>query len=47
MADVIRKLEHTAEDIDGVIDEVDEARGEYDSLNERLNAIEALLAGQE
>jgi hypothetical protein len=48
MADVIRKMEegHTVADIDGVIDEVAEARGEYGSLNERLNAIETLLAAQ-
>ena len=29
---------HTVEDLDTVIDEVYEARGEYDSLDERLNA---------
>lgn len=47
MADVIRKMEegHTVADIDGVIDEVTEARGEYESLNARLDAIEALLSG--
>lgn len=46
--DEIRKMEtgHSTADIDGVIDEVAEARGEYGSLNERLNAIEALLAAQ-
>ena len=49
MADVIGKMDenHTVEDIDGVIDEVAEARGEYDSLNARLDAIEARLAALE
>ena len=41
MADIIRKLEHTAEEIDGTIDEVSEARGDYDSLNERLEDLDA------
>lgn len=47
MADVIREMEkgHSVADLDGVIDEVAEARGEYDSLNARLDAIEALLSG--
>lgn len=39
MADVIRKMAegHTVADIDGVIDEVAAARGEYDSLEARLD----------
>ena len=39
MADLIRKMQegHTVEDLDTVIDEVYEARGEYDSLDERLD----------
>ncbi len=39
MADLIRKMQegHTVEDLDTVIDEVYEARGEYDSLGERLD----------
>ena len=41
MADIIRKLEHTAEEIDGAINEVSEARGDYDSLNERLEDLDA------
>lgn len=41
MADIIRKLEHTAEEIDGTIDEVSEARGDYGSLNERLEDLDA------
>lgn len=42
MADLIRKMQegHTVEDIDTVIDEVYEARGEYDSLDERLDDME-------
>lgn len=49
MADVIRKMAegHTVADIDGVIDEVAEARGEYDDLDARLDAIEARLAALE
>ena len=41
MADVIRKMAegHTVADIDGVIDEVAEARGEYDSLDDRIDSI--------
>ena len=39
MADDIRKLTHTASHIDETIDEVREARGEYDSLGERLDDI--------
>lgn len=40
MADVKGYMQpgHTVEDIDTIIDEVYEARGEYDSLGERLNA---------
>ena len=40
--DVIGKMDenHDVADIDGVIDEVAEARGTYDSLGERLEAIE-------
>lgn len=40
MADVKGYMQpgHTVEDLDTVIDEVYEARGEYDSLDERLNA---------
>lgn len=40
--DVIGKMDenHDVADIDGVIDEVAEARGTYDSLDERLEAIE-------
>ena len=47
MSDVIGKMDadHEVSDIDGVINEVAEARGEYDSLNARLDAIEALLSG--
>lgn len=39
MADLIRKMQegHTVEDLDTVIDDVYEARGEYDSLGERLD----------
>lgn len=39
MADLIRKMQegHTVEDLDTVIDEVFEARGEYDNLGERLD----------
>lgn len=46
MADVIGKMDesHEVSDIDGVIDEVAEARGEYTSVNARLEAIEAQLA---
>lgn len=42
MADLIRKMQegHTVEDLDTVIDEVYEARGEYDSLGERLDDME-------
>lgn len=42
MADLIRKMQegHTVEDLDTVIDEVYEARGEYDSLDERLDDME-------
>lgn len=49
MADLIRKMQegHTVEDLDTVIDEVFEARGEYGSLNERLEAIETRLAALE
>lgn len=49
MADVTRKMQegHTVSDLDTIIDEVYEARGDYDSLNARLEAIEALLSGQE
>ena len=49
MADLIRHMEegHETADIDGVIDEVEEARGDYESLNARLEAIEALLSGQQ
>ena len=41
MADLIRHMEegHETADIDGVIDEVAEARGTYDSLDERLDAM--------
>ncbi|MBQ9898122.1 MAG: hypothetical protein IJM44_01545 [Ruminococcus sp.] len=39
MADDIRKLTHTTSDIDETIDEVGGARGEYDSLGERLDDI--------
>ena len=46
MADVIRKMDgnHTVADIDSTIDEVAQARGEYDSVNARLEASEARLA---
>ena len=46
MADVIGKMDenHEVSDIDGVIDEVAAARGEYEDLNARLEAIEALLS---
>ena len=47
MADAITKLTHTAQEVDGNIDEVVEARGEYDDLNARLEAIEARLAALE
>ncbi len=42
MADLIRKMQegHTVEDLDTVIDEVYESRGEYDSLDERLDDME-------
>ena len=42
MADVKGYMQpgHTVEDIDTVIDEVYEARGEYDSLDERLDDME-------
>ena len=40
MADEIIRLDYSAEDIGDNIDEVREARGEYDSLDERLNEIE-------
>ena len=41
MADLIRHMEegHETADIDGVIDEVAEARGTYDSLDDRLDAM--------
>lgn len=46
MADQIKKLSagHTAEVLDGIMSEVEEARGEYDSVDARLDAIEAQLA---
>lgn len=39
MADQIKKLSagHTAEVLDGIMSEVEEARGEYDNLGERLD----------
>lgn len=40
MADEIIRLDYSAEDIGDNIDEVREARGEYDSLDERLDEIE-------
>ena len=40
MADEIIRLDYSAEDIVDNIDEVREARGEYDSLDERLDEIE-------
>lgn len=40
MADEIIRLDYSAEDIGDNIDEVRTARGEYDSLDERLNEIE-------
>jgi len=43
MADVIRKMDenHTVADIDNTIDEVADARGDYGSLNERLEDLDA------
>lgn len=38
MADIIRKLEHTAEEIDSTIDEVADARGSSESLGARINS---------
>lgn len=40
MSDTIRKLTHTAAEVDDNIDEVVAARGTYDSLDERLDGIE-------
>lgn len=42
MADVIRKMDenHTVADIDNTIDEVADARGDYGSLNERLEDLD-------
>ena len=47
--DATRKMAagHTTADLDEVIDEVAEARGEYDDLAARLDAIEARLAALE
>ena len=39
MADEIIRLDYSAEDIGDNIDEVRTARGEYDSLDERLDEI--------
>lgn len=45
MSDTIRKLTHTAAEVDDNIDEVVAARGEYDSLDERLDATEVPEVG--
>lgn len=46
MADETRRMQdYTASDINDNIAEVREARGEYEDLNARLEAIEALLSG--
>lgn len=47
MADDVRKLTHTAAELDDNVDEVEEARGTYDTLKERLEAIEARLTALE
>lgn len=47
MADDTRKMTHATADIDANIDEVEDARGTYDTLAERLDAIEARLTALE
>ena len=46
MADQIKKLSagHSIEVLDAIMTEVEEARGEHDSVGDRLDAIEAQLA---